>query len=125
EEQQNYVRDPPKRTLQDYFIPTIEVTNNILRPLVGANNFKLSEKLKINNVPTNTIGLGLFLFSLADRALECFMSFPNGSITAWDKCAHKFMLIYFPPSKTNKPKKDIINFSQFEQELLYEAWERF
>ncbi|RDY14142.1 hypothetical protein CR513_00836, partial [Mucuna pruriens] len=31
----------------------------------------------------------------------------------------------FPPSKSNKLKKDIVNLSQFTKETLDEAWERF
>ncbi|XP_073049469.1 uncharacterized protein [Primulina eburnea] len=39
--------------------------------------------------------------------------------------AKAFLLKYFPPSKTMKLRADITTFSQFEQELLYEAWERY
>ncbi|RDY01843.1 hypothetical protein CR513_14785, partial [Mucuna pruriens] len=34
-----------KRTLQDYFIPTIIVTNHTRNPLVGTNNFELKSVL--------------------------------------------------------------------------------
>ncbi|XP_073307102.1 uncharacterized protein [Primulina huaijiensis] len=39
--------------------------------------------------------------------------------------AKAFLLKYFPPSKTKKLRADITTFSQFEQESLYEAWERY
>ncbi|XP_075500061.1 uncharacterized protein LOC142538632 [Primulina tabacum] len=39
--------------------------------------------------------------------------------------AKAFLLKYFPPSKTMKLRADITTFSQFEQESLYEAWERY
>ncbi|XP_075515848.1 uncharacterized protein LOC142550655 [Primulina tabacum] len=39
--------------------------------------------------------------------------------------AKAFVLKYFPPSKTMKLQADITTFSQFEQESLYEAWERY
>ncbi|XP_073057235.1 uncharacterized protein [Primulina eburnea] len=39
--------------------------------------------------------------------------------------AKAFLLKYFPPSKTKKMRADITTFSQFEQESLYEAWERY
>ncbi|XP_075483716.1 uncharacterized protein LOC142523870 [Primulina tabacum] len=39
--------------------------------------------------------------------------------------AKAFLIKYFPPSKTMKLWADITTFSQFEQEFLYEAWERF
>ncbi|RDY11196.1 hypothetical protein CR513_04184, partial [Mucuna pruriens] len=91
----NYGKDLPKRTLQDYFIPTIEVTNNIYYPPMETSSFKLkppfmsmiglpTEKplvhlkkflcfanmVRINNVSTNAIQLRFFPFSLANRALE-------------------------------------------------------
>ncbi|RDX79916.1 hypothetical protein CR513_39600, partial [Mucuna pruriens] len=75
--------------------------------------------LKINNgVPTNTIRLRLFPFSLADSTLEWLTTFPDGAIIMWNECTHKFLINYFPPSKSNKLKEDIMNFSQFEQEPL-------
>ncbi|XP_073288032.1 uncharacterized protein [Primulina huaijiensis] len=36
-----------------------------------------------------------------------------------------FLIKYFPPSKTMKLRSDITTFAQFDQESLYEAWERF
>ncbi|XP_075475770.1 uncharacterized protein LOC142511637 [Primulina tabacum] len=39
--------------------------------------------------------------------------------------AKSFLIKYFPPSKTMKLRVDITTFAQFEQEYLYEAWERF
>ncbi|RDX83720.1 hypothetical protein CR513_35334, partial [Mucuna pruriens] len=48
-ENHNYVGDLLERTLQDYFIPTIRVTNNIHRPLVRTNNFELKLVLISNS----------------------------------------------------------------------------
>ncbi|XP_075479313.1 uncharacterized protein LOC142520196 [Primulina tabacum] len=39
--------------------------------------------------------------------------------------AKAFLIKYFPPSKTMKLRADITTFAQFDQESLYEAWERF
>ncbi|XP_075486390.1 uncharacterized protein LOC142526001 [Primulina tabacum] len=39
--------------------------------------------------------------------------------------AKPFLIKYFPPSKTMKLRADITTFAQFDQESLYEAWERF
>ncbi|XP_075499138.1 uncharacterized protein LOC142537512 [Primulina tabacum] len=49
----------------------------------------------------------------------------DGSITTWEDMANAFIIKYFPPSKTMKLRADITTFAQFEQESLYEAWERF
>ncbi|KAI4328676.1 hypothetical protein L6164_021011 [Bauhinia variegata] len=37
----------------------------------------------------------------------------------------KFLTKYFPPSKTAKLRTGIVNFTQFDRESLYDAWERF
>ncbi|XP_075475256.1 uncharacterized protein LOC142505999 [Primulina tabacum] len=49
----------------------------------------------------------------------------EGSIATWEDMAKAFVIKYFPPSKTMKLRADITTFAQFDQESLYEAWERF
>ncbi|RDX68801.1 hypothetical protein CR513_52170, partial [Mucuna pruriens] len=82
------------------------------------------DTVRINNVSIYSICLRLFLFSLADRELEWLTTISDEATTTWDECTHTFLLKYFPLSKSNK-LKDIMNFSQFKQEPLGEAWERF
>ena len=52
-------------------------------------------------------------------------SLPPGIITTWDSLAQKFLAKYFPPAKIAKLRNDITSFSQFENESLNEAWERY
>ncbi|RDX70879.1 hypothetical protein CR513_49831, partial [Mucuna pruriens] len=108
--------------VEDYFILVIGATNNICRILIKAKSFKLKLVLisMINNVHINTIRLGLFPFLLTDSVLKGLTTLPDRAITTCDECTHKFLLKYFPPSKSNK-LKNIINFSQFEQEPLDKA----
>ncbi|XP_073273305.1 uncharacterized protein [Primulina huaijiensis] len=65
----------------------------------------------------------------AEFRLQKLSEFENfkkapGSITTWEDMAKAFLLKCFLPSKTMKLRADITTFSQFEQESLYEAWER-
>ncbi|RDX82719.1 hypothetical protein CR513_36453, partial [Mucuna pruriens] len=54
-------------------------------PLTHLKKFlRFTNTMKINNVPKGTICLGLFLFSLVDKAHEWFTPLPNGIITNWD-----------------------------------------
>src|ERR1044072_198971 len=80
---------------------------------------------KVNNVPTDTIRLSLFPFSLRDAAEDWLNSQPQGSITSWDDLAEKFTTKFFPRSLLRKMKNDIMTFAQSDTENLYEAWERF
>ncbi|KAI4313303.1 hypothetical protein L6164_026294 [Bauhinia variegata] len=52
-------------------------------------------------------------------------SLPPGSVQNWEYLAQKFLTKYFPPSKTTKLRTEIVNFTQFDRESLYDAWERF
>ncbi|RDY03192.1 hypothetical protein CR513_13267, partial [Mucuna pruriens] len=45
------------------------------------------------------------------KVLEWLITLSDGVISTWDECTHKFLLKYFLPSKYNKLKKDIMNFS--------------
>jgi hypothetical protein len=51
-------------------------------------------------------------------------SMPNESITTWEQLTQRFLNKYFPPGKATNIQAEIINFSQFEEESLPEAWER-
>ncbi|KAI4299934.1 hypothetical protein L6164_033354 [Bauhinia variegata] len=51
--------------------------------------------------------------------------FATRFVDTWDSLAQKFLTKYFPPSKTTKLRTEIVNFTQFDRESLYDAWERF
>ena len=78
---------------------------------------------KQNGVPTYTVRLLIFPFSLRDRAKLWFNSLPMESIETWEEMIAKFLAKYFSPSKAVKLKSDITTFYQFENESIYEAWE--
>ncbi|XP_075489613.1 uncharacterized protein LOC142528445 [Primulina tabacum] len=85
---------------------------------------EITDTVKINNVPDDTIRLRLFPFSLRDQAREWLQSLPFGSITTWQELATKFLAKYFPPAKSAQLKIEISTFRLTDFEQLYEAWER-
>jgi len=50
---------------------------------------------------------------------------PSGCITTWDELTRAFLAKFFPQSKTASLRNQITNFTQKDEETLYEAWERF
>ncbi|XP_073277634.1 uncharacterized protein [Primulina huaijiensis] len=90
-----------------------------------ADFLEICDTFKFNGVSDDAVRLRLFPFSLRDKAKSWLNCLPAGSITTWDDMAKAFHLKYFPPSKTMKLRADITTFSQFEQESLYKAWERY
>ena len=85
---------------------------------------EMCDTLKLNRVSTDTIRLQLFPFSLRDKARTLLHSFPSGCITTWDELTRAFLAKLFPPSKTVSLRNQITNFTQRDDEMLYEAWER-
>ncbi|XP_075521327.1 uncharacterized protein LOC142554548 [Primulina tabacum] len=90
-----------------------------------ADFLEIWDTFKFNGVSDDAVRLRLFSFSLRNKAKSWLNCLPVGSITTWEDMANAFLLKYFPPSKTMKLRANITTFSQFEQESLYEAWERY
>ncbi|KAI4297568.1 hypothetical protein L6164_037453 [Bauhinia variegata] len=86
---------------------------------------EICDTFKYNRVSEEAIKLKLFSFSLRVGARRWLNSLPPSSLDTWDSLAQKFLIKYFPPSKTTKLRTEIVNFNQFDRESLYDAWERF
>ncbi|XP_075489529.1 uncharacterized protein LOC142528372 [Primulina tabacum] len=118
------VEMPRRIPMLEYAQPSLDGARpSIVRPMVRANQFEI--KPAIIQIIQNTVQLHLFPFSLRDKSKAWLNCLPVGSITTWEDMAKAFIIKYFPPSKTMKLRADITTFAQFEQESLYEAWERF
>ncbi|KAJ8770585.1 hypothetical protein K2173_018076 [Erythroxylum novogranatense] len=85
----------------------------------------ICDLFKQNGVSEDAVRLRLFPFSLQDKARAWLASLQSGSITTWDEMMRLFLAKFFPPAKVAKMKNEITSFTQYENESLYEAWERF
>ncbi|GKG06028.1 reverse transcriptase domain-containing protein, partial [Tanacetum coccineum] len=76
---------------------------------------KITSTMKFPNVPSMSVKLMLFLFSLEGAARIWIVKEPPRSILTWDDLVSKFINKFFPPSKT----------TNLRNETFYEVWDRF
>ncbi|GJT17094.1 reverse transcriptase domain-containing protein [Tanacetum coccineum] len=81
--------------------------------------------MKFPNVPSTSVKLMLFPFSLEGAARIWLEKEPPRSILTWDDLVSKFINKFFPPSKTTNLRNEITRFQQKFDETFYEAWDRF
>ncbi|GJY62648.1 reverse transcriptase domain-containing protein [Tanacetum coccineum] len=81
--------------------------------------------MKFPNVPSTSVKLMLFPFSLEGAARIWLEKEPPQSILTWDDLVSKFINKFFPPSKTTNLRNEITRFQQRFDESFYEAWDRF
>ena len=118
------------------------ITSSIVSPAVEANNFELSpalmsfvereqfagyplenpnaqlrkflakcDTIKINGA-SNAIRLGLFPFSLRDRASDWLQNAEPNAFITWETLSKAFLNKYFPLGKTAKLRAEITSFIQ-------------
>ncbi|GJY75213.1 reverse transcriptase domain-containing protein, partial [Tanacetum coccineum] len=81
--------------------------------------------MRFPNVPSTSVKLMLFSFSLEGSARIWLEKEPPRSILTWDDLVSKFINQFFPPSKTTNLRNEITRFQQRFDESFYEAWDRF
>ncbi|GJZ03061.1 reverse transcriptase domain-containing protein [Tanacetum coccineum] len=86
---------------------------------------KITSTMKFPNVPSTSVKLMLFPFSLEGAARIWLKKEPPRSILTWDDLVSKFINKFFPPSKTTNLQNEITRFQQRFDETFYEAWDRF
>nr|GEY76698.1 reverse transcriptase domain-containing protein [Tanacetum cinerariifolium] len=86
---------------------------------------KITSTMRVTNVPSSSIKLMFFPFSLEGEARICLEKEPPRSILTWDDHVTKFINQFFPPSKTTNLRNEIMRFQQRFDESFYEAWDRF
>ncbi|GKC58451.1 reverse transcriptase domain-containing protein [Tanacetum coccineum] len=86
---------------------------------------KITSTMKFSNVPSTSVKLMLFLFSLEGAAWIWLEKEPPRSILTWDDLVSKFINRFFPPSKTTNLQNEITRFQQRFDETFYEEWDRF
>ncbi|XP_073279529.1 uncharacterized protein [Primulina huaijiensis] len=132
------VEEPRRIPMLEYAQPSLDGARpSIVRPTVRANQFEI--KPALIQMIQNTVQFGGNALDDSNTHIADFLEICdtfkfNGvsddairlrSITTWEDMAKEFLLKYFSPSKTMKLRADITTFSQFEQESLYEASERY
>ncbi|GJS26210.1 reverse transcriptase domain-containing protein [Tanacetum coccineum] len=86
---------------------------------------KITSTMKFPNVPSTSVKLMLFPFSLEGAARIWLEKEPSRSILTRDDLVSKFINKFFPPSKTTNLRNEITRFQQRFDEIFYEAWDRF
>ncbi|GJR74228.1 reverse transcriptase domain-containing protein [Tanacetum coccineum] len=86
---------------------------------------KITQTVKLINVPGDVVKLLLFSFSLEGAARTWLEKEPPNSITTWKDLVSKFVNCFFPPSKTTNLRNEIMRFQQKFGETFAKAWDRF
>ncbi|GKC50413.1 reverse transcriptase domain-containing protein [Tanacetum coccineum] len=86
---------------------------------------KITSTMKFPHIPSTSVKLMLFPFSLEGAARIWLEKEPPRSILTWDDLVSKFINKFFPPSKTTNLRNEITRFQQRFDESFYEAWDRF
>ncbi|GKB30912.1 reverse transcriptase domain-containing protein [Tanacetum coccineum] len=86
---------------------------------------KITSTMRFPDVPSTSIKLMLFPFSLEGSARIWLEKEPPRSILTWDDLVSKFINQFFPPSKMTNLRNEITRFQQRFDESFYEAWDRF
>ncbi|GJY26871.1 reverse transcriptase domain-containing protein [Tanacetum coccineum] len=86
---------------------------------------KITSTMKFPNVPSTSVKLMLFPFSLEGAARIWLEKEPPRSIQTLDDLVSKFINKFFPPSKITNLRNKITIFQQRFDETFYEAWDRF
>nr|GEY32053.1 hypothetical protein [Tanacetum cinerariifolium] len=74
--------------------------------------YQITQTFKINQVPHDVVKLILFSFSLKGAAKTWLENEPLCFITTWYDLVSKFLIRFYPYSKTKELRKEITNFQQ-------------
>ncbi|GKA28269.1 reverse transcriptase domain-containing protein [Tanacetum coccineum] len=86
---------------------------------------KITQTVKLNNVPSDIVKLLLFPFSLEGATRTWLEKEPPNSITTSNDLVSKFVNRFLPPSKTINLRNEIMRFQQRFSEIFSKAWDRF
>ncbi|XP_074297264.1 uncharacterized protein LOC141627969 [Silene latifolia] len=83
------------------------------------------DMFKANGVSKDALRLRLFPYSLRGSAKEWLKSCEPDLLRTWDDVSKAFLNKYFPPQRTARIKSELQDFTQHDDETLYEAWESY
>jgi hypothetical protein len=85
----------------------------------------IGNNVRQEGVPDEWFKWNLFLYSLAGNA-KTWYSFASFEVEGnWNKLTRKFCEKFFPISKGQHLRRQVINFMQGEEEGIDQAWDRF
>ncbi|CAM8929810.1 unnamed protein product [Rhodiola kirilowii] len=90
-----------------------------------ANFQEYCRTYKPKNIPAEYVYLKLFPSSLYGDAKEWLQNHEPRTFRTWDHLANSFLNKFFPPSRTKKFTDFILTFSQRDNELFHQAYDRF
>jgi hypothetical protein len=67
----------------------------------------------------------LFPFSLTKKAKHWYKVNVEHAHGEWKTLCNKFLSKFFPISKVNDLRKEVLTFRQLEEESLAKSWDRF
>ncbi|GJT86205.1 reverse transcriptase domain-containing protein [Tanacetum coccineum] len=113
--------------------PTVGYEDAIVVPKIIADNFELKHGLltlitstmKFPNVPSTSVKLMLFSFSLEGAAQIWLEKEPPRLILTWGDLVSKFINKFFPPSKTTNLQNEITRCQHRLMKLFPRHGERF
>ncbi|CAM8990149.1 unnamed protein product [Rhodiola kirilowii] len=144
-----------ERPVGDYMTPTLEGNGSVIMPpdedafdfdvksslvhmvtndqFQGAGNpsthltnfQEYCRTYKPRNTPVEYVYLKLFPSSLYGDAKEWLQNHDPGTFRTWDHLAMTFLNKFYPPSRTKKFTDFILTFSQRDNELFHQAYDRF
>jgi hypothetical protein len=76
-------------------------------------------------VPAAWFKWNLFSFSLEDEARRWYTLAPIEEKGNWDELVKKFLLKFFPISKVQDLRRQVLTSKRGEDEGIDEAWDRF
>ncbi|CAM8991270.1 unnamed protein product [Rhodiola kirilowii] len=147
--------DEDERPVGDYMTPTLEGNGSVIQPpdedafdfdvksslvhmitndqFQGAGNpsnhlanfQEYCRTYKPRNTPVEYVYLKLFPSSLYGDAKEWLQNHDPGTFRTWEQLATAFLNKFYPPSKTKKYTDFILTFSQRDNELFHQAYDRF
>ncbi|GKE97273.1 hypothetical protein Tco_1582128 [Tanacetum coccineum] len=79
----------------------------------------------VPNITEDQLMLRVFPISLTGAVSHWLRNEPTGSIKTWEDLKTKFLNKYCPPGRAAKKIKEINNFQQEPDKILYQARERF
>ncbi|GJU86884.1 reverse transcriptase domain-containing protein [Tanacetum coccineum] len=111
-----------KHGLTNLLSEQADLSDMTKRTHIGTNRYfnKITSTLRYPNVPTTSIKLMLFPFSLEGAARIWLEKEPPRSIQTWDDLVAKFINQFFPPSKTT----NLRNVSTISNKDVIEAFVR-